>query len=152
MKHITRSFAFSVGLCIVALGQTSQPPATATELKYFRFLLMTLAEPHFNPTTIQMKERAIVHQFGLNATEATLIMSAAQQYRLILQQAQDDESQIIAGKSSLGTVDQANLASLDLKREQAVQATANQILNGVTPGTANRLRAAGNVLPTLTGK
>jgi hypothetical protein len=113
---------------------------------------MTLAEPHFNPTTIQMKERAIVHQFGLNATEATLIMSAAQQYRLILQQAQDDESQIIAGKSSLGTVDQANLASLDLKREQAVQATANQILNGVTPGTANRLRAAGNVLPTLTGK
>jgi len=64
----------------------------------------------------------------------------------LLKQINTETRAIIQGKSALSSTDAAALSALTSQREQLIAALSNQILNSVSPATAARLRAPGQML------
>ncbi|MGA3187628.1 MAG: hypothetical protein ABSF22_11030 [Bryobacteraceae bacterium] len=132
----------------VCLGQTAQPPATAAQLKYFRFMLLNVGSIDHSPDAIAAYESSLVVQFGLSAQESAAIHSAGQSLNALLTQLRQSTQALVAGKTSLTSADAATLASINTQREQTIASLANQILNSVSATTAARLRAPGNIMGT----
>ncbi len=133
----------AAGACF---AQAPQPPATADEMQYLRFMLMNIASIDHGPDAIRRFEDGIVKQFGLNKQEAAVIRAAGNELNGLLKQLRQSARTIVPGKSGLTPADLAALSRLAAQREQVIESLANRILNSVRPVTAVRLRAPGRVL------
>ncbi len=123
-----------------------QPPATAAELKYLRFLLLNVASLDHSPDAIKSFEDSLVLQFGLSSQDSAAIHSAGQTLNTTLAQLRQSTKTLVAGKNALSSNDLATLQSINAQREQTIEQLANQVLNTVTPATAARLRAPGHIM------
>ena len=139
-------------LSAVCFAQTSQPPATADELVYLRFVLLNVASIDHDPSAIKAYEDSLVKLHGLNTQESALIHAAGQTLHPLLAQLRQSTRAIVANKTSLSEADKVALANLDAQREQAIIDRANQVLNSVRGETAARLRAPGHILANAVGK
>jgi hypothetical protein len=127
----------------------SQSPATADELKFFRFMLTNLASLDHSPDAAVNYANMLFSQFGLSQQEWVAIRSAAQRLRPFFQQLRQSSNTIVAGKIILSAEDTAALANLQAQRDQMISTLANQILNSVSPGTAARLRMPGHIVANV---
>ncbi len=131
----------------VCFGQTvTQPLATADEIKYLRFLLLSVGSLDHSPDATKSYENSLLLQFGLSTQEAAVIHSAGQILNTILAQLRQSTQTLVAGKTVLAPADITTLANLNAQREQQIVTLANQILNSVSSTTATRLRSAGHIL------
>lgn len=144
-NHAARFIVF-FATCVVAGAQAPQPPASPADLDFFRYLLLTIGSPDYDPAAIQMYEDSLGSLFGLNQKEAAVIHAAGQSFRTTLLQIRQSTNAITRGKTSLSTADQTALSNLVAQREQAVASLANQILTSVTPQTAAQLRVPGKIV------
>ena len=142
----------------VCLGQTapvSAPPpstairATASQMKYLRFLLLNVGSVDHSPDAVKSFEGSLVLQFGLNVQESAVIHSAGQNLNTVLAQLRQSSQTVVAGKTVLTAAEIGTLENLNAQREQAIASLANQILNSVSPLTAARLMSPGNILMTI---
>ena len=137
-------------VCLLAAGacfaQGSQPPASADEMQYLRFMMMNLASLDHHPDAVQRFEGGLVRQFGLNQQETARIHAAANELNALLKQLRQSSRAIVPGKSGLTPGDLAALSALAAQREQKIQSLVDGILNSIRPETAARLRAPGHVL------
>jgi hypothetical protein len=120
-------------------AQSIQPPANSDELKFFRYLLMTLGSLDYSQEFITNTRGDIIRQFGLNDSEAATIQSAAQVMRTTLQQIRQSIQSTPTGNSSAPA-----LSALIAQRDQVIESLANSILASVRAETATRLRFPGN--------
>jgi hypothetical protein len=151
MKRVSRLIYCLTLLGACGYAQAAQAPATPDELKYFRYLLMTLGSLDYRAEFVAAHENALVPQFGLNAQEAAVIHSAAQSLHSTLQEIRQSANGITAAKHALTPTELSALTALAARRDQAIATLANQILNSVRPVTAARLRAAGDLTHRFTG-
>jgi hypothetical protein len=133
-------------------AQTSQPPATADEVKYLRFLLLNVASLEHSQVAVKAFEELLVKQFGLNTQESATIHSHGQTLNSLLAQHRQQRGAIIAGNTKPLNADLAALAQLDAEREQTVVDLANQLLSSVRAQTAIRLRNAGHIVASAAKK
>lgn len=138
---------FASCLCHAQPGAVPIP----NQLLHLRFIILNVASLDHDPAMVKDYEDALVKQFGLSAAESAVIHSAGQTLKPLLSQNRQAALAIVAGKTALSVPDTAALQALEVQREQAILNLANQILNSVTPATAARLRAAGNILAAHTG-
>lgn len=136
-------FLLAAGAC---LSQPAQPPATADEMQYLRFLLLNIASLDHSPDAIRAFEDGIGKQFGLNKQEAAVIRAAGNELNALLKLLRQASRAIAPGESGLTPADSAALSRLAEQRERMLESLANRILNSVRPATADRLRAPGRVL------
>jgi hypothetical protein len=148
VNRVSKCIASILLICSAALAQ-SQAPASANELKYFRYLFRTLGSIDYSSSFIQNFESAVIAQFGLNAQEAAMLDSAGQSFRSVLASTRTSAISILSAKTSLTSADGAALAALKAQQDQMVQTLANQLLNSVRPQTAVRLRAPGDLMSTF---
>ena len=83
----------------VCFAQTSQPPATADEVKYLRFLLLNVASINHSQAAVKAFEDLLVKQFGLNAQESATIHAHGQTLNQTLGQNRRQRGAILAGKT-----------------------------------------------------
>lgn len=137
-------------VCLLAasacFAQGSQPPASADEMQYLRFMMMNLASLDHHSDAIQKFEDSLVKQFGLNQQETARIHAAANELSALLKQLRQSSRAMVPGKSGLTPGDIAALSALAAQREQKIQSLVDGILNSIRPETAARLRAPGHVL------
>jgi len=145
-----RNLCFAVlVISSVCFGQAvTQPPATADEVKYLRFLLLSVASLDHSPDAVKSYEDSLVLQFGVSPQESAVIHSAGQTLNTLLAQLRQSTQTLVAGKTVLAPADITALANLNGQREQMIVTLANQILNSVSSTTATRLRAPGNIMAT----
>jgi hypothetical protein len=149
MRYLCLMIALTVGICsgqTAETAQAAQPPATADELKYLRFLLLNVASLDHSAGAIAAYESSLVLQFGLSTQESAAVHSAGQTMKTTLAQLRQSTQALLAGKTSLSPIDIAALQSLNEQREQTIATLANQILNSVSSLTASRLRAPGHIM------
>jgi hypothetical protein len=149
MSYLGLAILLVSGACF---GQTAQLPATPSELKYLRFLLLNVASLDHSPDAVAAFESSLVLQFGFSTQESAAVHSAGQTMKTTLVQLRQSTQTLVAGKTTLAPGDLTALASLNAQREQAIATLANQILNNVRPITATRLRSPGHILEKATGK
>jgi hypothetical protein len=114
---------------VIAAGQVA-PDATQGDLQYFRYLLMTLSNPDFDPEAVKSFSNQLVYHFGLNQQEQAVISSAASSLRPLL----------LSARALERGGDLAGVMAAKAQLDQDIQMLANQILGGVRPETAQRLR------------
>lgn len=128
-------------------GQTAQSPATADELKYFRFLLMQFGGIDHHPSAKAAFERNVTLQLGLNNQEVAVLRAAGQELQVLLLQSRPTVRSIRPDPTGrLSPADRATLAALNVQRDQKIELLANRILNQVRPQTAVQLRLPGRIL------
>lgn len=142
MRTVSLVIVLLAGLCA---AQTPQPPATAEELQYFRFVLLNIASLDHHPSAVKAFEDLLVKQFDLNSSESAAIHAAGQALKPLLADNCRAGHALVIGKSVLSTADLAALRALDTQREQKIASLASQILSAVRPATAARLRAPGPI-------
>jgi len=143
---ILRNGCIAFLLCCGCYGQNSQAPATASELKFFRYMLMSVASIDHAPQAVAAYEASLTKNFGLTAQESAVIHAAGQQLNTLLKQIRAEEQAITHGKPLLSAADANALANLTSQRDQMIATLSNEILNSVNPATAARLRAPGKMV------
>ncbi len=98
-----------------------------------------------------MNEDAVISLYGLNTQEAASVHSAGQSFAAALVSFQNQETNLLAGKTAMTDDDRAAVASLSAQLDQVVAAMANQVLSSVRPQTAILLRRQGDVIAQFTG-
>ena len=144
-----------LALLITGFGcyaQVSQPPATADELQYLRFMLMSVGSIDHHPAAVKSFEDHLVMHFGFNSQESALVHAAGQEMNALLQQLRQSSNVIVVGRRNLSPGDSAALSNLAAQREQRIEMLANRILNAVRPETAARLKVPGRVAATKVKK
>lgn len=119
---------------MMAAGQVA-PGATQGDLQYFRYLLMTLSNPDYDPESVSSYQDQLAYHFGLDQREQAVISSAAQTFRPLL----------LAARALERGGDVAGALAARAQLDQDIQMLANQILSGVRPETAQRLRAPARI-------
>jgi hypothetical protein len=133
-------------LCSCCHAQGNQAPATPDELQYFRFMLMNVGSIDHSPGAIKNYEDGLVRQFGLNNQESALIHAAGQRLNALLRQLRQSSQSITHGNRNLTGEDGKALQALIDKRDELIQTLSSEILNGVRPAAAGRLRSPGAIV------
>jgi hypothetical protein len=135
-----------LSLSAACYAQSSQPPATADELQFFRFMLMNVGSIDHHPNAVAAYEASLVKQFGLNPQESGFIHGQGQRLNALLKRLRREWQAIVSGKKHLSGADADALTALINQREELIATLTNEILNGVRAQTAGRLRAPGQVI------
>ena len=143
MKSIRNAVSLLfLGLFATSAQQTQSPPMPS-ELQYFRFILINLANPEHSAEANRLFENGLVKQLGLNDQEKALIHLAGQSLISTMASLRQSAAQVTAGKTTLSPSDSAQLAALDGQLDQAILQLSTQILSRLRPLTADRLRFPG---------
>ena len=143
MKSIRKVVPLLFAVLFTIGAQQTQSFPTPSELQYFRFILINLASPEHSAETNRLFENGLVKQLGLNDQEKALIHSASQGLTSTMVSLRKSAAEVSAGKTTLSPADSSKLATLNGQLDQAVLQLGTQILNGVRPLTADRLRFQG---------
>ncbi|HLH18972.1 MAG TPA: hypothetical protein VKX45_17260 [Bryobacteraceae bacterium] len=131
-----KSFVLLLLLACACHAQSSQPPVTADELQFFRFMLMNIGSIDHHPDAVAAYEASLVKQFGLNSQESGFLHGQGQRLNALLKQLRRQSQAIVSGKKNLSAADADALTALINQREQLITTLANEILNAVRPETA----------------
>jgi len=126
------------------------PPATPSQLGYFRYVLTTLANPMYDQQFVAKEADLIIASWALNEGEAAAFRSAVQKMHVVLEDVRKERTVIVSRRSVLTSTDRAEIDALSGRVEDGVTLLANQILNSVRPEIAARLRRAGEIVANAT--
>src|SRR6516162_4566529 len=104
-----KSLVLLLLLSCASSAQSSQPPATADEFQFFRFMLMNVGSIDHHPSAVAAYEESLVKQFGLNHQESGFIHGQAQRLSALLKQLRRQSQAIVSGKKNLSETDAAAL-------------------------------------------
>jgi len=89
----------------------------------------------------------------MNEQEIATVLAASSELRLVLQQLRSSLNRNASDTGHISATQAAALAEAAVERDKAIERLANQIINGVRPETAARLRAPGDLVTrALAGK
>ena len=149
MRYVSLAVFLISGVC---QAQTPQPPVTADELQYLRFVLLNVGSVEHSPDAVQTFQDAVVKQFRLSAQEAAALRAAGQSLNGLLARHRQMTRPIAERKGGPSQADRALLANLGAECEQLIANLANQLLNTVGPAAAARLRAPGRAMAKSPGR
>lgn len=146
MKNVLLMLLLIVAFETVGMGQSSQsqPQLTPSQFRFFNHLFKNIADPDEDPThgqdpsVFQRREQTDVTRYGLNATEAAILLAAAQRYYAFASQANQAVIAIAGGKTDLSESDRAALANIEQQRTTLITQLGTALLTQVTPQTAER--------------
>ena len=142
-----RVLVCSLLVCAFCLHAYAQVPsqATADQVNYFRYLLMSLGDPDSTPSTIAAAEASVTRDFQLDKADLAVLQTAAKKFQTTVQSLRSQMDYLISHQGISGASGPA-ADTLRAQMDSTVAQIANQVLASVRPETAARLRVPGDIV------
>jgi len=134
----------AIGLLLVPalFGQVQPGVAARSELKYFRNLLMGVANLEDSRADLDRREKTVVAQFRLNEAQAKALRAVADEFRRGLVEIRNSANSVKSARpGGLTDADRARLRDLATARDEMVLRLVDRLFREVGPEAAQRMRA-----------